>query len=71
MASESEGSKKQGQVRAIRFWDVGGRLALNEPVGNLPWCSNLPPDLPPGFYATEVLVEDGRRAIQKIVVAKR
>ena len=63
---------EQGEpVRAIRICDVSGRLALNERVGALPWCSNLPPDLPPGFYAAEVLFEDGRRAIQKIVVAKR
>ena len=59
------------QVQAVRFWDVSGRLALNEPVGVLPWCSTLQPDLPPGFYAAEVLFEDGRRSVQKIVVAKR
>ncbi len=59
------------QVRAVRFWDIGGRLVFSEHVGTLPWCSELPADLPPGVYTAELLFGDGERAVQKMVVVKR
>lgn len=59
------------RVQVVRLWDASGKLILQEQAGASPWCTNLPENLPPGFYGAELLFEDGRRMMRKVVVVKR
>ena len=62
------------QPEAVRLWDLSGRLVLEKQIGmssnNEPYCFDLPTSIKPGFYAAEVIFDDGYRVTKKVMVGR-
>jgi hypothetical protein len=62
------------QPKALRLWDLSGRLIL-EVNADLagdgePFCIDLPVSVLPGLYVSEVIFADGYRVSKKMAVAR-
>ena len=63
------------QAKRLRLWDMSGMLRFDQQITSnttdAAFCLDLPTNLPPGFYAAEVLFPDGHLAVRKLLVGSK